>query len=201
MNLLEARRDLEKLGRSAFHIKEAAAALGINSAHACQVLKRLQDKEMALSLKRGIWALSKDIDPFLVPEALSFPYQSYISFHTALNYHGLIEQIPEVIYVASLGRTTRISTPVGTFSFHHLEPVYFGEFERIGPHRIPMASSEKALFDYLYLSFGNSKWFKKLPELDVPSTFDKKKILKWSKAIKSNARREHVMAALKNVFK
>src|SRR5688500_227638 len=40
-----------------------------------------------------------------LPEYLMAPLPSYLSLHTALHLRGLIEQIPEVFYAASLART------------------------------------------------------------------------------------------------
>ncbi len=196
MTLLEADQYLKKLKRSSFHLKEAAVALGISAAHASQVLLRLQQKKSAIRLCRGVWALSLDIHPYSIIEALSFPNFSYISFHTALFYHGMIEQIPEVVYAATLGKTKRLTTSLGHYSFHHLDPRYFNGFERDAETQVVIATPEKALFDFHYLGYGRAKMFKGLPELELPQAFNLAQLRIWIDSIQHKGRREYVRKQL-----
>ena len=63
-------------------------------------------------------------------ESFAGDVEVYLSLHTALHLRGLIEQIPEVVYAVSLDRTSRIVTPMATFSIHHLAPEVFGGYEQ-----------------------------------------------------------------------
>ena len=87
------------------------------------------------------------------------------------------EQIPRLIFVASLARTQRIATPLGTYSIHHLAPELFAGFdgsEELGYVAVP----EKALFDTVYLraAVGGSA---ALPELELPPGFREERLGEW----------------------
>lgn len=93
--------------------------------HASQLLGRLAASGHVVRLARGRYALPT-LAPFALPRALSSPSPSYVSFHSALYHHGLIEQVPFVIYAATLAPTRRVETPLGVVSFHQLSPGFFG---------------------------------------------------------------------------
>ena len=61
---------------------------------------------------------------------------AYVSVQSALYLHGMISQIPHVIYVASLARTQRVATTIGTYSIHQIAPEFFGGYRT---DRIPFA--------------------------------------------------------------
>lgn len=77
----------------------------------------------------------------------------------------MISQIPAITYAVSIGRTKRYETPLGVVSFHHVHPSFFFGFETIGKGMVKMATPEKALIDFLYLSPSKSRLFRALPEL------------------------------------
>jgi len=89
----------------------------------------------------------------------------------------MIEQIPRQVFVASLARTQRITTPLGTFSIHHLAPELFTGFE-ILPAGGYMATPEKALFDTVYLRAAAGGRLS-LPEVELPATFRREKLAEW----------------------
>jgi predicted transcriptional regulator of viral defense system len=93
---------------------------------------------------------------------------SYISFHSALCHHGLIEQAPQVIYVATLAPTRRVECPLGVVSFHQLSPDFYGGYEYDSHSTAEIATPEKALVDYLYLAPTKSRLFRALPEVELP---------------------------------
>jgi len=79
--------------------------------------------------------------------------------------------------VASLDRTRRVTTAVGTFSIHHLAPEVFGGYEGSGERRY-LAAPEKALFDTVYLRAPRGGRIL-LPELELPEHFHEKKLEEW----------------------
>src|SRR5690606_15021114 len=137
---------------------DAAAALGLSTAAASQTLARLARAGLIRSVRHGTWWLDDAPDPLRLPEHLTAPPPAYVSLQTALHRHGLIEQIPEVVYAVSLARTQRVTTKVGTFSVHHVAPEVFGGFEET-ERGAKIATAEKALFDFAYLSGGRSRLF------------------------------------------
>jgi predicted transcriptional regulator of viral defense system len=106
-------------------------------------------------VRHGTFWIGGTIDPLRLTPFLTAPFESYLSLQTALHMHGLIEQIPEQLYAVSLARTQRIVTSVATYSFHHVAPEVFGGYEG-SDQGVKLASHEKVLFDFAYLSAGRS---------------------------------------------
>lgn len=82
------------------------------------------------------------------------------------------------MYAVSLTKTQRLMTRVGAFSIHHLAPEVFGGFEEAG-RGAKVATAEKALFDFAYLSSGRSRLFTSLLELELPRRFKRKALGRW----------------------
>jgi predicted transcriptional regulator of viral defense system len=75
-----------------------------------QTLKRLAIAGLLKRIRHGLWAMDVNLDPLLLPEYLTAPFPSYVSFQSALFFHGMVSQIPDVIYVASLAQTRKVQT-------------------------------------------------------------------------------------------
>lgn len=184
MNPTTALAILRQLGVAALDTADAAAALGLTTAAASQTLTRLARAGLLCNVRHGTWWLEEALDPLRLPETLTAPFPSYVSLQTALYRHGLIEQIPEVVYAVSLGKTKRLNTKVGAFSVHHVAPEVFGGFEET-ERGAKLATPEKALFDVAYLSSGRSRLFTSLPELELPRGFKRKELQRWLAKIPS----------------
>lgn len=185
MNLNLAYARIRQLDFPVFRTADVVALLHINTSHASQILRRLVRHQLAIPLGRGRWTLDAVADRFIVAEQLCTPHPSYISLQSALYHHGMISQIPQVIYSVTLGKTKRLTNPLGTFSYHHLSPAMFHGFETISPQGGQMASPEKALLDLFYLSANNPRLFKALPELELPTDFKRDYCLEVIKNIRS----------------
>jgi len=82
---------------------------------------------------------------------------SYVSFETALAYHGLIPESVYQITCASTRKTMIFKTPLGVFTYHAIQPRYYFGFDYIkipGSYYCKLASPEKALLDFFYLKPG-----------------------------------------------
>lgn len=198
MRLIEAYQLLVRLGVPAFTTADAAGSLRRSRAHASKTLERLAQAQQIVRLTKGKWAIHSKIDPLSIAELLTHPWPSYISLQTALFYHGMIEQIPGVIYVVSLARSRVCRTPLGTFSIHQMAPEFFFGFEEKGPYRVKIACPEKALLDVFYLSPAKSRLFSALPELELPKRFSTKKAFSMQGRIKSLRRRQMVSRQLQS---
>ncbi len=192
MNLLEAKAKLLALKIDVLQTSDAAAALNISIDHASQILRRLAKAGLFIPLARGKWACHKDITPYELPEYLSSPAPSYISVHSALYHHGMISQIPATIYAVSLSRTRKYKTPLGHISIHHIQPSFFFGFEILPGSLAKIATAEKALLDFFYLSTARSYLFSALPELELPKGFKTKEALKIIEKIESSKIRSRV---------
>lgn len=64
----------------------------------------------------------------------------------------------------------------------------FGGFEELS-NGVKLASAEKALFDFAYLSAGKSRLFVALPELELPRKFRRAELERWLAKIPSERSR------------
>lgn len=172
MTGLEAYQRLQAF--SVFRTVDAAVLLDISVGACNKILSRMALRELVIRLSRGLWTWP-GVDPHLLPEQITAPAPSYISFQSALYIHGMIAQIPQVTYVATLSRAHTVNTPLGGFSFHHLPAAWFFGFALHGEQGVKVATPEKALLDTLYLSPAKSRLFAALPEIEIPASFDMRK--------------------------
>ena len=157
-----------------------------------------------MKIYRGVWAElgPRSISPFEVIPSL-FPRQRvYVSFITALHLHGIVEQIPQVITLASTAHTSTLHTKAGVFSVHQISPALFGGFDWYkGEGNFLIAEPEKALIDSLYLSSRKKKQFSSFPELDFPPEFSFRKAARWVERIPEKKIRLYVLEKLKALRK
>lgn len=177
MKPTDAFGDLLRLGRPIIKTSEAAVRLGLSISRASQLLRALEESGLIRRLCRGLWTLRAGIDPLSVPPYLTAPFPSYISLWSALAIHGMIEQIPRQIFVASLDRTRQVTTSIGTYSVHHLVPELFDGYEGSAEAGY-VATPEKALFDTVYLRAPGGGQLA-LPELELPDGFQEEKLEEW----------------------
>ncbi len=124
-------------------------------------LSSLTREGMLLRLKRGLYSVPRTItgqslSRELIANHLRGP--SYVSFESALAYHGLI---PERVYItksATLKRKKVYSTPVGHFHYIHVPENYYPiglNLEIIdNSYAYIIASPEKALCDLMLTTSG-----------------------------------------------
>ncbi len=191
MNQIEALQKIQSLGTPAFETRDVATLLRASPANASLLLRRLTDGGFLHKVARGRWTtVTKGTREHLM-EQLAAPYPAYVSLQSALFRHGLVEQVPAVLYAVTLGRARRWDTPLGTISFHRLPAGLFGGFVTAddGTKR---ASAEKALFDLAYLSPTRSRLFTSLPELELPKSFHWSEVRCWTQKIAGQNRRTFV---------
>ena len=191
MRLVDVHARLLKMGIPVFQTSDAAAYLGVGSAHASKLLARLAASEHLARLGRGRWGFKDRIDPFALPEYLTSPYPSYVSLQSALYHHGMISQIPSVLYAVSLARTKTYKTALGTVSVHHIDPSFFFGHQPAAKGSGKIATPEKALIDFLYLSPARTRLFRALPELEFPGGFKVNEARKIIRRIRPVRRRNH----------
>jgi predicted transcriptional regulator of viral defense system len=192
MNQIEALQRLRTLAAPVVETRDVAALLQVSTSNATTILRRLAQKGMIVHLSRGRWLVNEKIDRLALPELISAPYPAYISLQSALFHHGLIEQIPSVIYAVTPARPRRLRTPLGTISFHRMPPELFKGFELSSRSDAKVATPEKALFDLLYLAPGRSRLFSNQPELTIPRRFQWQRLKEYTTLVKSSARRAYI---------
>ena len=177
---------IKKLHRSVFTTYELSTLSGKSLSNITQSLNFLQKQGLIFKVYRGIWveSNSENVSPYNIIPFLFPKHRAYVSFISALHLYGMIEQIPQVITIASTIHTKTIRTKIGIFSVHQISPLFFNGFnwyKGIGSFLI--AEPEKALVDSLYLSARKKKQFGCFPELQFPKSFSFKKAKFWAKKI------------------
>ncbi len=193
---------IKKLGRPVFTTHELAAISGKSASTVIQCLNRLVRQGLLIKIYRGVWvgpeprALSAfEIIPYLFPR-----HRAYVSFITALNLHGIVEQIPQVITLASPSHSRTIRTKAGVFSVHQIAPQFFDGFDWYkGDGSFLIAGPEKALIDSLYLSSRRKKQFGHFPEIRFPPEFSFKKAAEWGRRIPEKKIRLYVLQRLETL--
>ncbi|MBT6325844.1 MAG: hypothetical protein HOJ35_07730 [Bdellovibrionales bacterium] len=120
------------------------------------VARSLKSNEF-LRLKRGLFVFSKklrkgSISKLLIANKLYGP--SYVSFESALSYHGLI---PEAVYTTSSAcfqrKNKTFSNELGDFSFDYIpsDPFFMGVINKKEEGGVLIATALKALFDLIYI--------------------------------------------------
>jgi len=200
MNASEALSRLKRLRVPAATTADAAAVLGVSGEAASHTMRRLARSGLVTPLRKGVWALADRPDPLALAEYVTTPYPSYLSLQTALYQHGMIEQIPSMIFLVSLARSGRVETGLGTYSVHHVQPAFFDGFESLPDSGIKLAAPEKALVDFLYLSPTRSRLFAALPEVELPRGFRRSVAREWAGRIPSQRLRTIVARTLDDVL-
>ncbi len=188
MKLIDAYTKLRQIEQPVIQTQDAAIYLNITVKHASKLLARLHTAKRMIHIARGLWAFH-DIDPLIIPQYITAPFPSYISLQTALFFHGMVSQIPQIIYAVSLARTRKYKLPTASISIHHIDPAFFFGFEMNEKSGIFMATPEKALLDVFYLSPAKSYLFHSLPEIELPNGFKVTKAREMIKSINSLSRR------------
>lgn len=199
MKATDAYADLLRMDRPIVTTREAAVRWQAQQRTASQRLRAMEEAGLVRRLRRGLWALDLRVEPLAVAPYLTAPFPAYVSFWSALSHHGMIEQIPRQISVASLDRRRRITTAIGTFDVHHIAPELFGGY-RGSAETGYLATPEKALFDTVYVrAAAGSKAF--FPELSLPPGFDDAQIDEWRGRIGSPRLRTLVARRLREVLR
>ena len=195
---------IKKVGRPVFTTHELTSLSGKSASTVTQSLNRMIEQGLLVKIYRGVWAEAgpRAISPFEIIPCL-FPRQRvYVSFITALHLHGIVEQIPQVITLASMAHTSTLRTKAAVFSVHQIAPAFFEGFDWYkGNGNFLIAEPEKALIDSLYLSSRRKKQFGSFPELDFPPEFSFKKAVGWAKRIPEKKIRLYVLGKLQTLAK
>ena len=156
---------------------EAAARLHVPMSSASRLLASLATHGLAHRLRAGLWVVGEDLpDALALVSSLTVPAPAYVSFTSALNHHGIIDQLPRQVTVASTGRPRTIATSRGEYVIHRIPPELFDGWSEEAGARI--ARPEKALFDMAYVAAARGRPAF-VPEMDLPAAFDARLFEAW----------------------
>lgn len=183
MRLTDAYSDLRRMDRPVLTTGEAVARWRASPRTTGHRLRTMEEAGLVRRLRTGLWALDPDIPPFAVAPYLTAPHPAYVSLWSALAHHGLIEQVPRRVFVASLSHPRKIETAIASYEIHQLAPELFGGYagdDREGY----VAGPEKAIFDTIYVraAAGGKAHF---TELYLPPDFDRGGLRRWTDRIES----------------
>jgi hypothetical protein len=140
--------------------------------------KRALKKGCFTRLRKGLYLIEKKnsipVDAFEIAQQIYGP--SYVSFESALSYHGWI---PEAVYTTTNATTKRgqsMRTPIGLFSYEHTpQDQFFMAVERkeTVDSIALIAHPWKALADYVY---ARRKRWKKLADVMKDLRLDESKV-------------------------
>ncbi len=170
-----------------FSTADVAERAGMALSNASRDLASLEVRGLVTRIRRGLWAVPNhpDFSPYaVVPHLFAQPRGGYVSLLSALNLHGMIDQIPHVVHVVTTTQRPVLSTPVATYEFYKIQADLFGGFKlyrRTG--NFDIATPEKALFDTLYFSARKRRRFAFLPEVEVPTDFSASEMERWIELI------------------
>lgn len=117
-------------------------------------LARFSRKGLISRIKRGLFCFKEgQLDEL---ELAYFLYQpSYISLETALNYYGIIPDIPRSVTSVCLTTTKKITNQFGCFYYAKIKPALFFGYLKVkslvSENFFNLARKEKALLDFFYL--------------------------------------------------
>lgn len=124
-------------------------------------LSRLVKQGKLKSLRRGMYVLGEpyrkvDPNPAFLANRIYSP--SYLSFHWALGYYGLI---PEMVFMftSATARGPRLfKNEFGSFQYKHIKPDCFAGYQtvEIDRQKVLIAVPEKALLDLWHIE--NGEW-------------------------------------------
>lgn len=133
---------------------------GLFSKYASPAAKiaQLCTKGYLIRLKKGLYVVSPRISRTPLPAMLAANHlhgPSYVSFHTALEYHGLIPEAVHVFMSATPGRAKKYATPIGEYEYRSVPAPYYPIGIDVGKdaegRSFLIASPEKAICDLLLL--------------------------------------------------
>lgn len=195
---------IKQLQKPVFTTHELSMLSGKSLSVTTQALNNLLRDGMILKIYRGVWAESGNmaVSVYTVIPSLFPRFRVYVSFVSALHLHGMTEQIPQVVTLASIAHTNIIRTAIGTYHIHRIAPSFFDGFvwyKKTGAFLI--AEPEKALVDSLYLSAYKKRQFSHFPELHFSRSFNFKKVEYWIKRIPNRRIRSNVKKKLDVILK
>lgn len=152
-------------------LKDALAAYG----NPRMKISRMLAAGELLSLRRGLYLRDRTVDPVALAAAIHGP--SYVSFETALSWHGLIPERVEEIRCATIRRPAHFENALGRYRYRHVPARVFS----IGIERVEdallswlLASPTKALCDMIALDASirsrkdASAWLESMRIVDLP---------------------------------
>ena len=127
-----------------------------------------------------------------------FDQNSCVSLESALSFYGMIPEYPYAITAVTTNKTKKLKTKYGVFLYRKIKTDLFFGFKNVSYDNFfyRIATSEKALFDFIYFNqrqIKDGSYFEEM-RLNFPKDFLWKKFLSWLSLIKN----KNLISYLKN---
>jgi predicted transcriptional regulator of viral defense system len=142
-------RDLKANGMFVFRIGDVVRLTGLGRESVKVMLHRYARAGWIWRVTRGVYSVTENTRVV----ATSITHPSYLSFSTAYHLHGVIEQIPHTLTVATSKGRKPVDTDIGSVTFVQVRPSLMFGFrkERYPDGDATIAELEKAVVDSVYL--------------------------------------------------
>lgn len=173
--------------------------LDVSARNAYRILHGMTDKDLATRLSRGKYVLTETYDR-LDSYAIASHVEpaSYVGFFSALHFHGLTEQVPRTIFVASTTQRRSLRVQGQEVNFVRIKPAVFFGYERYGDAVV--SDPEKTILDCLrHPSYGGG--IRHVYD-SIPDDVDIDRLVRYAERLDSGAVAARVGYLLdrKNVF-
>jgi len=149
---------LEKIPSDIFTDSDLSCLLEGTKDRRYGLIKRMIAKGDIVHIRRGLYCLAskyKRHEFNLYSVALRIYGPSYVSFESALSYHGWIPEAVYTVTSACMKRSKDFNTPLGHFNFKRIPfTSFYNQVDRIEVSKNTvffMARPLKALVDYVYI--------------------------------------------------
>ena len=150
-NFVQYLKDSFKL--DVFSHADLAAVINGSDDKRYGLVKRALASGDLIRVRKGLYCLGQkhrraELDLFVIAEYIYGP--SYISFESALSYHGWIPEAVYTVTSGSMGKARDFHTPLGHFSYTRIPvPVLYEGVDRLDTG-VFIARPLRALLDYIY---------------------------------------------------
>jgi len=154
---ISAAQNLSQRELFSFNSRTISVLFGLDAFQTLSLLNRMEQAGLVMRVERGKFLLlglnpEKVLsNPLYIGCNLSTP--SYVSFWSALHFHGLTEQVPHTVFVATTRRKREFVFQETRFKFVTLQPKAFFGYRREMLAELPIvvADEAKAILDSLSL--------------------------------------------------
>lgn len=146
-------------------------------------IARLLETGELISLRRGLYASRRNLDPLCLAGSIYGP--SYISYETALSWHGMIPEGVAEVVSATIKRAASFENDFGRFRYQPIPKlVYPVGILRVTDSDLPflIASPTKALIDRIACEAGFrsmaevARWLEGM-RVELPSRLDREQLV------------------------
>jgi len=122
--------------------------LGISRENTYRIITRMEEKGLLVRLERGKYILKSELEELDILEVVSQLFSpSYIGFWSALHFHGMTDQVPMKVFVATTRRKRNLDLAGQEIVYVTIKREMFFGYESYG--KVIASNREKTIIDCL----------------------------------------------------